>query len=197
MQTKSQIPFQANVGASLSRLHRILPIAAVALALMSLSLLVACGGGNGDDTPSNGSGSTPAAPAATPAAPAATPAPVDAAPTTGSGMEELFVAALGFGVFELNLTAGDTASVTYASVGLSTGGITSGRFGDQSGAGSAEGEVILTVVNPIEEQILNEERISTNTVEFQADVTGVYQLVFNNPYRLQGLQVNLDYTINP
>ena len=200
MESKLQMPFQANVGSTMTFLRRALPIAAVALAMMSLTLLVACGGGNGDNGSSNGSASTPGSSAATPAAQAATqpPATAEVAPAAVSGTEELFVGATNFGIFELNLSAGVTASVTYSSVGLSTGGITTGgKFAAESGAGSAEGDVILTVLNPIEEQILNVDRMGNNTVEFQADHTGAYQLVFANPYRLQGLQIILDYVINP
>ncbi len=201
MEPKLQIPFQANVGSALTFLRRALPFAAVALAMMSLTLLVACGGGNGDAGSSNGSASTPSSPGATTAAPVATqpPATAEAAPATGSGSEVIFVLARDFEVFDLNLTAGDTVSVSYSSFGRSSGGITRGSdFDDKRvGAGSAAGDVILTVLNPVEDQLLNEDQTANNTVEFQADLTGVYQLVFSNPYRLQGLEVTVDYVINP
>ena len=45
--------------------------------------------------------------------------------------------------------------------------------------------------------MLDEPQTPSNTVEFQADINGTYQLVFSNPYLLQGLEVTVDYTINP
>ena len=112
-------------------------------------------------------------------------------------METIFVVARGFEVFELTLAAGDTVSLTYSSLGRSSGGITTGgKFAGDEGAGSAEGDVILTVLNPIEDQVLDEEQTDNNTVEFQADIAGAYQLVFSNPYLLQGLEVTIEYTIS-
>ena len=88
-------------------------------------------------------------------------------------------------------------SLSYSSLGRSSGGITKGgEFAGDEGAGSAEGDVILVVLNPVEDRVLETERTDNNTVEFQADINGTYQLVFSNPYLLQGLEVNIDYAIN-
>ena len=188
-QTRSSVKRQTDN----TPLMRLLPLAAVALTLIALLALAACGGGN-DDTP------TPAP------APAATQAPADSGtpePTTGaappaqaspaSGTENLFILSRKFESFELNLVAGDIVSVTYSSVGASTGG----PGNTSGGGGKVASDVGLTVVDPIEEQILNVDQIESNTVEFQADLNGVYNLVFQNPYRLQALSVTVDYTINP
>ena len=123
-----------------------------------------------------------------------TPGP---APTTDSGTEELFVLSLDFESLELNLTAGDIVSATYSAIGASTGGITTGGKGERGGAGTATAEVTLTVIDPIGEHILDVEKMSSNTVEFQAELTGTYQMVFSNPFRLQALIVPVEYTINP
>ena len=198
MQPKLQFRSFSSCRTVAASLGRFLPLVALSLALIALSALAACGGGDNGDNGGSGSAATPSAPATTPAAPAATPppAPADAAPATGSGTEVIFVVARGFEVFELNLAAGNTVSLTYSSLGRSSGGITTGgRFAGDEGAGSAEGDVILTVLNPIEDQVLNADRTDNNTVEFQADVNGTYQLVFSNPYLLQGLEVTVDYTI--
>ncbi len=198
MQPKLQFHLFPSRGTIATPLGRFVPLVVLSLALIVLSALAACGGGDNGD---NG-GAVPATPAATaeiPAAPAATqpPAPAEAAPATGSGTETIFVVARGFEVFELTLAAGNTVSITYSSLGRSSGGITTGgRFAGDEGAGSAEGDVILTVLNPIEDQLLDEEQTDNNTVEFQADINGTYQLVFSNPYLLQGLEVTVDYTIS-
>ena len=197
MQPKLQFRFFAGCRTITTSLGRFAPLAALSLALIALSALAACGGGGNGDSGGT-SPDTPAATAATPSAPAATEPPAAAAPATGSGTETIFVVARGFEVFELTLNAGDTVSLTYSSLGRSSGGITTGgRFAGDEGAGSAEGDVILTVLNPVEDQVLDEERTANNTVEFQADINGTYQLVFSNPYLLQGLEVIVDYTINP
>ncbi len=200
MQPKFHSPVFASCRVIAASLRRLAPIAAVSLALLAISLLAACGGGDNGDSGDNGGTAPPAATAATPSAPAATqpPAPADAAPATGSGTETIFVISRGFEVFELNLAASDTVSVTYSSLGRSSGGITTGgRFAGDEGAGSAASDVIFTVLNPIGDQLLDEPQTPSNTVEFQADINGAYQLVFSNPYLLQGLEVTVDYTINP
>ena len=202
MRFKLQAPRRANFRTTAATLQRFLPLAAVALALIALSALAACGGGSDDD---GGATQTPAATQATTApttgngASTPTQAPADSgpAPTTDSGTEELFVLSLDFESLELNLTAGDTVSATYSAIGASTGGITTGGKGERGGAGTATAEVTLTVLNPIEEQILIVEKMSSNTVEFQAELTGTYQMVFSNPFRLQALIVPVEYTINP
>ena len=198
MQFKLHAPLFASYRTVAVSLRRFAPLAVLSLTLIALSALVACGGGNGGG--GDNGGAAPAAPAATPSAPAATEPPADtgAAPATGSGTEVIFVVARGFEVFELNFTEGDNVSLSYSSLGRSSGGITTGgKFAGDEGAGSAAGDVILTILNPIEDQIINEDRTDNNTVEFQADVTGTYQLVFSNPYLLQGLEVTVDYTVNP
>ena len=102
---------------------------------------------------------------------------------------------------ELSLAAGDSVRIAYSAIGASTGGIT--RGGDvggekeKQGPGSAKGEVIFTVLNPIEDQILNVDQMENNTAEFQADIHGTYKLVFTNPFLVHGLIVPVEYAINP
>ena len=202
MRFKLQVPCHSNFRTTVATLQRFLPLAAVALALIALSALAACGGGSdGNDAspPTQPATPVPTASGAGSDASPPTQAPADSgpAPTTDSGTEELFVLSLDFESLELNLTAGDTVSVTYSAIGASTGGITTGGKGAEGGAGTATAEVTLTVLNPIEEQILIVEKMSSNTVEFQAELTGTYQMVFSNPFRLQALIVPVEYTINP
>ena len=178
-------------------------MAAIGLALLALTALSACGG-NGDDGNGNGgSASTPATSSGSGggAVPTEAPTAAEAAPTTGSATEELFIISRDFDSIELNLAAGDVVSVTYSAVGASTGGITqgggTGGEAEKAGPGVATGEVLFTVLDPLEDQILNVEQMASNTTEFQADIAGKYQMVFSNPYLLQGLIVTVDYTINP
>ena len=202
MRFKLRVPCHSNFRTTAATLQRFLPLAAVALALIALSALAACGGGSDGDggaTQTQPATPVPTASGAGSEASPPTQAPADSgpAPTTDSGTEELFVLSLDFESLELNLTAGDTVSVTYSAIGASTGGITTGGKGAEGGAGTATAEVTLTVLNPIEEQILIVEKMSSNTVEFQAELTGTYQMVFSNPFRLQALIVPVEYTINP
>lgn len=176
---------------SFMRLALLTTLLALSIVLFTLA---ACGGGDDGGNGGNDSTAMSGAPATTPATPAATQHP---APATGAGTEKLFVLAVNYKTMELNLTAGDTARITYSSFGRSSGGITDSDERSETGAGSAEGDVILTVLNPVDDQVLNEDQTDNNTVEFQAELSGVYQLVFSNPYRLQGLDVTVDYTINP
>ncbi len=159
-------------------------MALAALALIAMVALAACGGG----------GDTAATPAAT-QAPADSGTTVDdtppAQPSSTSGTEDLFILSRRFQSLELTLTAGDNVSVTYDSVGATTGGP-----GNLSGEGKVTAEVKLTIVDPVEEQIIVVDNMQTNTLEFQAELSGLYQLVFENPYLLQALSVNVDYTIN-
>ena len=188
-QTRSSVKQQTDN----TSLMRLLPLAAVALTLIALLALAACGGGN-DDTPTAVPAPAAAQAPADPGTPeTATGAAPLAQPSPASGTEDLFILSRKFESFELNLMAGDIVSVTYSSVGASTGG----PGNTSGGGGKVASDVGLTVVDPIEEQILNVDQIESNTVEFQADLNGVYNLVFQNPYRLQALSVTVDYTINP
>lgn len=182
-----------------SPFHRFALLTILLALPIALFALAACGGGNNGGNGASNSTATSGAPAITPDAPAATqpPAPAEAVPAAGSGTEKLFVLALNYETMELNLTAGDTARIAYSSFGRSSGGITDTDERSETGAGSAEGDVILTVLNPVEDQVLNEEQTDNNTVEFHAELSGVYQLVFSNPYRLQGIDVTVEYAINP
>ncbi len=172
------------------RLVLLTTMLAIALALVALS---ACSEA-GDNNPS---ASTPP-PTSPPDVPQPPAAAVDV-PSPGSGAEDLFVLPGGFETMELILLGGDSVTVTYSAIGASTGGITKG--GDvggekeKQGPGTAKGEVILTILNPVEDQILNVEQLESNTAEFQADLDGKYQLVFSNPFRLQGIIVPVEFTI--
>ena len=202
MRFKLQVPGCSKFRTSAATLQGFLPLVAVALALIALSALTACGGGSDDGGATQTQATaTQATTAPTTGSNASTPTQAPAvsgpAPTTGSDAVELFITSLDFESLELNLTAGDTVSVTYSAIGASTGGITTGGKGERGGAGTATAEVDLAVINPIEEHILNVERMSSNTAEFQAKLTGKYQMVFSNPFRLQALIVPVEYTINP
>ena len=196
MQPSTQNPPSAYRKTAKTPIMRLLPLAAAGLALIVLLALAACGG-SGDD------GDTP--PAVTQAPPPAdtsatantgdtssTQTNAGTPPISGTGVEDLFIISRGFKSFGLNLTAGDTVSVSYEAVGASTGGPS-----NLSGEGRVTAEVKLTVVDPIEEQIITLDQMQSNTIEFQAELTGTYQLVFANPYLLQALSVTVNYTINP
>ena len=201
MRFKLQVPSHSNFRTTAATLQRFLPLVAITIVLIALSALTACGGGSDDD---GGAAQTPVTTAQAPTAsgngastPTQAPAVSGPAPTTGSDAVELFITSLDFESVELSLSAGDTVSVTYSAIGASTGGITTGGKGERGGAGTATAEVTLTVIDPIGEHILDVEKMSSNTVEFQAELTGTYQMVFSNPFRLQALIVPVEYTINP
>ena len=202
MRFKLQVPSHSNFRTTAATLQRFLPLVAITIVLIALSALTACGGGSDGDggaTQTQPATPVPTASGAGNDASTPTPAPADSgpAPTTGSDAVELFITSLDFESVELSLSAGDTVSVTYSAIGASTGGITTGGKGERGGAGTATAEVTLTVIDPIGEHILDVEKMSSNTVEFQAELTGTYQMVFSNPFRLQALIVPVEYTINP
>ena len=201
MRFKLQVPCHSNFRTTATTLQRFLPLVAVALALIALSALTACGGGSDEGGATQTQAATPVPTASgagnTTAAPTQAPADSGPAPSTGSNAVELFVLSLDFESLELNLTAGDTVSVTYSAIGASTGGITTGGKQAEGGAGKATAEVSLTILDPVEEQILDVEQMESNSAEFPAELTGMYQLVFSNPFRLQALIVDVEYTVNP
>ena len=174
---------------------RLVILTALLTMAIALLALTACGGESDDNTPAPISQPT-SAPASTPP-----PATAEAAPATGSAAEEIFVLPRSYHTMELTLAAGDTVRVAYSAIGASTGGITRGSDvggeREKQGPGSAKGEVIFTVLNPIEDQILNVDQMENNTAEFQADIDGKYQMVFTNRFLVHGLIVPVEYAINP
>ena len=193
MQPSTQNPPSAYRKTAKTPIMRLLPLAAAGLALIVLLALAACGD-DGDNAPAVTQAPAPADTSATANTGDASSTQTNAgtSPTSGPGVEDLFIISRGFKSFSLNLTAGDTVSVSYEAVGASTGGPS-----NLSGEGRVTAEVKLTVVDPIEEQIITLDQMQSNTIEFQAELTGTYQLVFANPYLLQALSVTVNYTINP
>ena len=51
--------------------------------------------------------------------------------------------------------------------------------------------------DPLRNQLLTVEEMVMNTVKVAAEVDGEHDIVFVNPNRLEGLIVNLEYSINP
>jgi len=149
------------------------------------ALLTACGSSttNGPDStqPSQANQSAPTVQPAT-----ETPAP---ARFSTSSQEKLFLSADQFDEVEVELVAGDLLRVVYTSeVSISPG---------LGGTGHQERGVHVAVLDPNEEQLITTEESADNSVEVAAEVTGIHRIVFINPNRLEGLNVNLEYFINP
>ena len=109
--------------------------------------------------------------------------------TPRSGSEELFIRPLGSELIQLDLTAGDTLTVSYLAKSA------------LKGIGISVGEdpvaVEFSILDPLNERLLEVEAMMENSVEAQAELTGTYQMVFSNSFRLLGLIVDVEYTINP
>ena len=79
--------------------------------------------------------------------------------------------------------------ITYASeVSISPG---------LGGTSQQERGVVLVVLDPLGDQLLTAEAMVMNTVEVAAEISGQHGIVFINPNQLEGLNVNLEYSINP
>jgi len=65
------------------------------------------------------------------------------------------------------------------------------------GTSQQERGVILAVLDPFGDQLLTVEEAVMNTVDVAAEFDGEHEIVFINPNQLEGLIVNLEYSINP
>lgn len=152
------------------------------LAVLAAMALGACGGTNAEPTPM-------------------TPGTQDAGtdgitnvsngngPVSSSGTEKLFLSADQFDQVIIPLVAGDVLKITYTSeVSISPG---------LGGTGQQQRGVVLVVLDPLGDQLLTVEVMAMNTVEVAAEISGQHEIVFINPNQLEGLNVNLEYSINP
>ena len=89
----------------------------------------------------------------------------------------------------MELTAGDLLRVVYTSaVSISPG---------LGGTGHQERGVQLAVLDPNKERLITAEESADNSVDVVVEVTGRHEIVFINSNQLEGLNVNLEYFINP
>ena len=163
-------------------------MAATTLATLILcaGIMAACGSSTSDDGAD--STQTPSENRPAPTAQAATETPAPARVSTSS-QEKLFLSADQFNEVEVDLSAGDLLRVVYTSeVSISPG---------LGGTGHQERGVTLVVLDPNEGQLITAEGSADNSVDVVVQVTGRHQIVFINPNRLEGLNVNLEYFINP
>jgi len=109
--------------------------------------------------------------------------------TPSSGSKKLFLSADQFEEVPISLQAGDVLKISYASeVSISPG---------LGGTGQQERGVLLAVLDPFGDQLLTAEEMAMNTVDVAAEFDGEHKIVFINPNQLEGLSVNLEYSINP
>ncbi len=109
-------------------------------------------------------------------------------PTSSSGSEKLFLSADQFDEVSISLKAGDVLKLSYTSeVSISPG---------LGGTSQQERGVILAVLDPLGDQLLRAEEMAMNTVALVAEFDGEHKIVFINPNQLEGLIVNLEYSIN-
>ena len=173
-------------GLGFTTFSRMILGAALALAILGGGILSACGGSTPDEgsDPTQPPSENQAAPTAQPAA--ETPAP---ARVSTSEQKKLFLSADQFDEVEVELTAGDLLRVVYTSaVSISPG---------LGGTGHQERGVHLVVLDPNQEQLITAEESADNSVDVVVEVTGRHEIVFINPNQLEGLNVNLEYFINP
>jgi len=110
-------------------------------------------------------------------------------PTSSSGSEKLFLSADQFEEVPISLKAGDVLVIFYTSEVTISPGL--------GGTSQQERGVILAVLDPFGDQLLTVEEAVMNTVDVAAEFDGEHEIVFINPNQLEGLIVNLEYSINP
>ena len=174
-------------GLGFTTFSRMILGAALALAILGGGILSACGG----STPDEGADPTQPPPENRPA-PTAQPATETPAPARVSTSEQkkLFLSADQFDEVAVELVAGDLLRVVYTSaVSISPG---------LGGTGHQErGVQLVVILDPNGEQLVTAEESADNSVEVVVEVNGRHEIVFINPNRLEGLNVNLEYFINP
>lgn len=167
-------------------LERLLIVTTLATIILGAAVIAACGG----STPDEGADSTQPQSEDRPE-PTAQPTtePPESARVSTSSEEKLFLSADQFDEVEVELTAGDLLRVVYTSEVTISPGL--------GGTGHQERGVIMVILDPNEEQHTTAEESSDNSVEVTAGLTGTHKIVFINPNQLEGLNINVEYTINP
>ena len=171
---------------SFNNLQRVTFGAVVVTAIFATLLFSACGETDPDQeavstsTPSDDSEAVTQLPT--------TPAPAGTRVSTTS-QEKLFLSADQFDEVEVDLTAGDLLRVVYTSEVTISPGL--------GGTGHQERGVLMVILDPNEEQHITAEESSDNSIDVTASLTGTHKIVFINPNQLEGLNVNLEYFINP
>ncbi len=166
--------------------QRIVLVAAFVSAIFATLLFSACGGSDSDQeaasTPTRSDGTAAATRLPATTAPAATR-------VSTSSQEKLFLSADQFDEVDVDLTAGDLLRVVYTSEVTISPGL--------GGTGHQERGVLMVILDPNEEQHITVEESSDHSVDMTAALTGTHKIVFINPNQLEGLNVNLEYFINP
>ncbi len=171
---------------SFKMFERLLIVTTLATMILGAAVLTACGG----STPDAGVDATQPQ---SENRPEPTPQPATATPETArvstSSKEKLFLSADQFDEVEVQLTTGDLLRVVYTSEVTISPGL--------GGTGHQERGAIMVILDPNEEQHITAEASSDNAVEVTAALTGTHKIVFINPNQLEGLNVNLEYFVNP
>lgn len=165
---------------------RLLIVMTLATLSLAAAALTACGGSTPADSADSTQPQSENQPEPTAQPATATPEP---ARVSTSSREKLFLSADQFDEVEVQLTAGDLLRVTYTSEVTISPGL--------GGTGHQERGAIMVILDPNEEQQITAEASSDNTVEVTAALTGTHKIVFINPNQLEGLNVNLEYFVNP
>jgi hypothetical protein len=162
-------------GQSLRGKGRVLSLVGVLiLAMVSTNLAAACGGGS-DGGNGAGSTSTPTQQAASTQQPS-------------SGNASLFLTAGNFDTVSVSLKAGDVLKVTYEAQSVIVGG------GNVTNL--AESGAVMAINDPVEDTVYRGDQKRADEVTLTAELDGMYEVIFQNPFPLQAQQVTVTYSIN-
>ena len=104
-----------------------------------------------------------------------------------SGSEDIYIISQDSELIELDLNAGDTLVISYSGYGAQIGTARTALLVP----------VDFLILDPANEPLLEVGGLGENSVDVQVEISGIHQLVFTNPARLQALAVLVDYATNP
>jgi hypothetical protein len=154
--------------------------------MLSLYIAAACGGSD------NGGSQPTATPTGTTSPPGTQASNVEGGQTEpySKTEEDLFVQLNSFTTVPLDLREGDHVKITFEATSIAVAG------GGQAGGMGARTAIILAVIDPVDTQILLTEEMTSGEEEFIADMTGQYDIIFQNPLPLEGQLVDFTYSVN-